>query len=139
MLQSTRLDNPLIMATTEIPLGILGMTNAPFSTEFYAWRRTEGLPFCHNQLSIPSDSLRWGSASTKGYFSAWQLAPNGFGCYIDVKVGALLIVIAKPKGDQQNWNRFTSIDLFGNNFQRHGSNTGLWDLEGVVLTPGTRM
>lgn len=132
-------DNPPIMTTVELPLGTLGMTDSALSTDFYAWRQTEGFPFCNDSKPIPADTLRCGFVATKGSFPGWKLSPNGFGVYFDVKVGSLLLVIAKPKGDGKIWNRFTHINMFVNNFHPHEPNTGLWDLEGVVLTPGTRM
>lgn len=144
MLEATRSESLHIMSTTDIAMplsGILeGMAYFPFSTDVHAWQDTENRSYCLPANPFPVESVRWGSASTKGSITGWKLAPHGFGHYIDVKVGSLLLIIAKSRpNDREAGKRFTDINLFANNFRPDKPNTDLWDLEAVVLMPGTRM
>lgn len=123
-----------------MPLNFSGVSSSHFSSDVVAWAQTEGEDFCDNGLAFPANGVRWGSASMKNAFSRWKIAPNGFGHYIDVKVGSLWVVIGKGKGGgDSGWNRLADIHLYGENFDPYNVNTDVWDLEAVVLTPGMRL
>lgn len=85
---------------------------------------------------MPAPHLRWGLCATKGASHLWHIDSNGFGTFIDVKTGQKLWIMAHPKEGRT----FADITLFlGDGYQLEEPNEGLWDLEAILLEPGTRM
>lgn len=108
------------------------MRMLPFSTDFAAWRATKGL----GGHTVPGD-LQWGFAATSGALSWLHLDSNGFGTYIDPQTGVKWWICLRKKG---HGHRFESCSepepFFGGKYE---VNAEQWDLEAVILTPGTRL
>ena len=91
--------------------------------------------------------MRWGIAATAGAVHWWHINSDGFGTYIDVKTGMKWWIVVKPKKCisfrgfyQYDFSEFGSIDLFTRaDYEVEEPNTPMWDLEAVMLTPGTRL
>jgi hypothetical protein len=73
-------------------------------------------------------------AATTGAVSFFHLDANGFATWIDVHTGAKYWILARPKKHHD----FTKMTLFtGHSYDQGGPNKDCWDLEAVLLLPGT--
>jgi len=134
MLECARMENGKCLNTFYF-LGVTGASSTPFSSDWYAWRQTEGLPFCHEDSQYPTHDMRWGLATTKGALQFWNLEGDGLGKYTDVLTGSQWWVIARPKG----MSRFAETTIYMDNFDPGCPNLHLWDLEAVVLKAGDKL
>lgn len=134
-----------ILNALQFPMPEEGLGFHPFSTDSVAWRGTKGWPDCNDQALPPAADIRWGLAATTGALHWWHIDSDGFGTYIDVKAGKKWWVVAKPKGrlpDQVgcDFSDFAHIDLFTeSHYEVEDPCLTLWDLEAILLTPGTRL
>ena len=80
--------------------------------------------------------IRWGLAATAGAISWSHVDSNGFGTYIDVKAGSKWWIVARRKGGQHS---FDVESFFNGDHEEDQVNMDRWDLEAVILTPGTRL
>lgn len=91
-----------------------------------------------NRCALPAPYeahvLGWGNAGTQHAFEAFRYAPAGFCSAIDVQAGAKLLIIARPKGLLRE-----PLPLKASRSVSLSDNLSSWDLEAVVLTPGTRL
>lgn len=134
MLESSRMENGKCL--NAIFPGITGTSSTPFSSDRYAWRQTEGLPFCHEDSQYPTHDMRLGLAATKGTFHFWRLDSDGLGKYIDIMTGMLWWIIAHPRRSSTG---FAKTTMYVDGFDPECPNLHLWDLEAVVLKPGDKM
>lgn len=134
MLESSRMENGKCL-NAFFP-GITGTSSTPFSSDRYAWRQTEGLPFCHEDSQYPTHDMRLGLAATKGTFHFWRLDSDGLGKYIDIMTGILWWIIARPRRSSKG---FAKTTMYVDGFDPECPNLHLWDLEAVVLKPGDKM
>lgn len=136
MLECSKLPDGKALNALQFPMGEEALARSPFSTEIEAWQATKGRPDCDGEDSMPAPHLRWGLCATKGASHLWHIDSNGFGTFIDVKTGQKLWIMAHPKEGRT----FADITLFlGDDYQLEEPNEGLWDLEAILLEPGTRM
>jgi hypothetical protein len=119
-----------------MPPGLRPEQHFPFSSDFFAWLRTLGNPFCYGPY--PVSDVRWGLVAFNGALHYFHVDSDGFGTWVEVKYGLKLWVIARPKSGGAP--SFTEIDAFLSSIGVGRSpNCELWDLECVVLEPGTRL
>ncbi|KAG2003769.1 hypothetical protein CC2G_004347 [Coprinopsis cinerea AmutBmut pab1-1] len=78
-----------------------------FLSDVAAWDYMVGLPWCGIRWEMPRSALKWGAAFTRGAFSPLQFSPYGFATYIEVKVGTIVVVVARPKDAKD----FASLDM----------------------------
>jgi len=86
-------------------------------------------------------------AATTGALHWWHIDSDGFGTYIDVKTGLKWWIVAKPKktisfqgSSHYDFSEFASTDLFTQSeYEVEAPSTSIWDLEAVLLSPGTRL
>jgi hypothetical protein len=117
-------------------MGEEALASSPFSTEIEAWQATKGRPDCDGDGPTPASHLRWGLCATKGASHLWHIDSNGFGTFIDVKTGQKWWIVACPKEERM----FADTKLFlGDKYEVERPNEDLWDLEAILLEPGTRM
>jgi len=136
-----------ILNALQFPMPEQGLGENPFATDSVAWCGTKGWPDCGEAVLPPTSDIRWGLAATTGAVHWWHIDSDGFGTYIDVKAGMKWWIVAKPKAhislrgsSQHDFSEFGSIDLFTRpDYKMEDPNTSMWDLEAVVLTPGTRL
>ena len=82
-------------------------------------------------------SMRWGLVVTLGAHHLWHIDCNGFATYIDTQTGMKLWFVARPKESQAM--DFSSTSLFTEGFQLNAANLDRWDIEAVLLLPGSRL
>lgn len=130
-----------------------------FASERYAWSIADTMGFCKTG-TYPIEDMRWGLASTGDTEHDWHLDSDGFGSFVKIDTGKKLWHIATPKvsvketvdsglgqavkarqtGETtQSMDAFANIDLFTGNFAIDRVNSDLWDIEMVVLSPGTTL
>ena len=108
------------------------------STDLHSWDMTLDMPWCKRTDIFPSPITRWGLAATSGAHHLWHLDCDGFGTYVDVKVGAKLWIVARPK-DNESFEAFASTRLFIDGYDMAKPGSDRWILEAVLLEPGTRL
>jgi hypothetical protein len=111
----------------------------PLSTDSAAWNITKGTSGCRSEQQPPIGDIRWGLASTAGAISWFHIDSNGYATYLDARGGKKYVIIGRRKLDQGSLESFSEVDIFLNNFEMDEPNEGRWDLEAVVLPPGTRL
>lgn len=136
-----------ILNALQFPMPEEGLGINPFSTDSVAWRGTKGWRDCNELALPPTADIRWGLAATTGALHWWHIDSDGFGTYIDVKAGMKWWIVARPKLQlqglsQYDFSDFARIDLFAGSkstYEMEDPCTSMWDLEAVLLTPGTRL
>jgi hypothetical protein len=117
-----------------------GMGFLKFSTDSAAWRATKGTKGCSQEETPPLASIRWGLAATAGALSWIHLDSNGFNTYVDVKAGYKWWIVLRRKGEVYYFESISEVDaFFDGNYDVDKPNDGKWDLEAVLLPPGTRL
>jgi hypothetical protein len=116
-----------------------GLGSHPFSTDAAAWNGTKGAANCEGKKPLPLSSIRWGIAATTGASHWWHVDSDGFGTYIDVKAGLKWWIVARRKGTGNGFESFGEVGTFMGSFHTDEPNDDMWDLEAVILHPGTRL
>ncbi|KAH6888288.1 hypothetical protein BKA70DRAFT_1027610, partial [Coprinopsis sp. MPI-PUGE-AT-0042] len=123
-----------------MPPGLRPEHNFPFSSEHVAWLRTLGNSFCFD--TYPTSHMRWSLVAFNGALHYLHIDSDGFGTWLEVKHGLKLWVIVCPKDGSASGPvpSFTEIDGFLKFFgQGDLPNSDRWDVEAVVLKPGSRL
>jgi hypothetical protein len=117
-----------------------GMGMLPFSTDSAAWKATKGAVGCGQEEAPPLADFRWGLAATTGALSWLHMDSNGFGTYVDTKAGRKWWIILRRKGHGHNFESYSEVKaFFSGKYQVDEPNFDEWDLEAVILSPGTRL
>jgi hypothetical protein len=112
----------------------------PFSTDVAAWNGIKGTHNCPADQRLPIGDIRWALAATAGALSWWHIDSNGFATYLDAKAGKKLIMVGRRKScGANNLESFSEVDIFLKKFEVDLPNADRWDLEAVILAPGTRL
>ncbi|KAH6883713.1 hypothetical protein BKA70DRAFT_1446713 [Coprinopsis sp. MPI-PUGE-AT-0042] len=86
-----------IVNALNLPLtpGLRPEQKFPFSSEYVAWMRTLGNSLCLD--AYPTSHTRWSLVAFDGALHYLHIDSDGFGTWVEVKHGAKLWVIARPK------------------------------------------
>ena len=133
-----------ILNALQFPMPEEGLGTNPFSTDSVAWRGTKGWRDCDEMVLPPTADIRWGLAATTGALHWWHIDSDGFGTYIDVKAGMKWWIVARPKDStrlsHQDFTQFARTDIFmTSDYRMEEPCKSMWNLEAVLLTPGTRL
>lgn len=130
-----------ILNALQFPLGETDLSPMSFTTETHAWKATKDTAFCKADQLFPGDDLRWGLAATSGALHWYHIDSDGFGTFVDVKTGKKYWMCGRPKHSQGIDSKpFSGISTFINeSYDVNIPSTDRWDIEAVVLTPGTRL
>jgi hypothetical protein len=107
------------------------------ASDIAAWSSTLEESFCKRRVRLPERHTRWITAATSNAFGVWTEEALGFCAYLNVVNGLLWVLIGKPKG--QGGRNFTNISNPARSFDPVASNTGLWDVESVLLCEGSQL
>ena len=107
-----------------------------FASDLVAFVATVDLPMCGRNVSFPMASTRWGLAATSDAHHLWHIDCNGFCTYIDTQTGAKWWIVGKPKPGSSH---FSDTALFMDEYDMSQPNLDRWDLEAVLLLPGSRL
>lgn len=128
-----------IVNALDFPMAEQALGSYPFSTDSAAWNGTKGAADCKRNKVPPLDSIRWGIAATAGALHWWHVDCDGFGTYVDTKTGLKWWIVARRKGTEHGFKSFGEVNTFLDTYQPDEPNEGAWDLEAVILHPGTRL
>ena len=119
------------------PLPLSAIKRDKLCGDVEAWCLMEGLPYCHNNAFYPTSVMRWGLAATSGARHWVHVDCDGLGTYINVLCGLKLWLVFKPHlhGEPDS---MAHVDLFLDDFDP-AVVVKTWDVEAVLLTPGTRL
>jgi hypothetical protein len=133
-------ENGKILNALHFPMPEKGMGMQPFSTDSAAWVCTKGAAGSRQSQAPPLADFRWGLAATTGALSWWHVDSDGFGTYVDTKAGLKWWIVARRKGKEHDFESFSEADtFFDGRYEVDEPNQDKWDLEAVVLHPGTRL
>jgi hypothetical protein len=107
-----------------------------FASDLVAFNATVDLPMCGRTVLFPVASTRWGLAATSGAHHLWHIDCDGLCTYIDTQAGLKWWIVARPKNGSTHFSHTT---LFTEDFQINAANLNKWDLEAVLLPPGSRL
>jgi hypothetical protein len=139
LLASAQEDGKILNALY-FPMSEQGLGFWPFSTDSAAWRATKGAKGCSQEETPPLASIRWGLAATAGALSWIHLDSNGFPTYIDIKAGFKWWIVLRRKGEAHFFESVSDVfGFFEGNYDVDKPNHDKWDLEAVLLPPGTRL
>ncbi|KAG6887431.1 hypothetical protein C0992_012277 [Termitomyces sp. T32_za158] len=130
-------DHPKALSGLDFPLCHDPFPVQKFSSDFWAWTEVQGKGFCKSRNPYPVPEMRWGLASTSGTYHYFHLDANGYGTFVVVDCGCKLWFLASPRGGEEAG--FDSIDMYAVDFEASEPNLNLWNLELVVLKPGTKL
>ena len=122
-----------ILNGLDFPMASASHPPTEFASDLAAFITTLDLPFCGRNIGFPAMSSRWGLAATAGAFHLWHTDCNGFATYIDTQTGYKWWVLAQPKQPSD----FADTSLFTEKFAVDAPNGDVWDMEAVLLTPGS--
>ncbi len=129
--------NSVIINGLSFPLPLSAIKRDKLSSKIEAWRLTEGLPFCKRKALYPTSEMQWGLAVTAGARHWVHIDCDGLGTFVNVLCGLKLWMLFKPHlhGEPDST---AHVDLFLDDFDPAVA-VKTWDVEAVLLTPGTRL
>ena len=119
-----------------LPNGVCPSSSTSFTSDLATFTATVYLLFCGRSVSFPMASTRWGLAATAGAHHLWDIDCNGLCTYIDMQTGLKWWIVAKPT---QESIPFSDPTLFTKEYDISAANLEKWDLEAVLLCPGSRL
>ena len=125
------------MSTTLIPSPLIDTPGQiSWASDQRAWLDTIDLPYCKRHIAPPLSHLRWAVAATNGSLGEWRVGSEGSITYLDVMIGSLWLIVARPKaGDEDGF----ASSLFYSLMSPVAINNNLWDMQSIILTTGNRM
>lgn len=135
LLKSHRSPNGKILNALDFPLPNRGIRPPEtIATDTLAYHETLDDPYCGRSTLPPLSDLSWGLAATSHCFHYWHIDTDGFSTSIVSQTGDKYWVVARPKAGRS----FASTDIYTNgNYAIDEVNAELWDIEAILLTPGT--
>ncbi|KAF8170798.1 hypothetical protein BJ912DRAFT_840117, partial [Pholiota molesta] len=138
ILDASRSPDSKILNALEFPDPFAGIERSTFSSDSHALAsiyRQEGWV----KTAIPTEHVRWGLAATAGAFHRWHIDSDGFGTFIDPVAGSKWWIVACPRGNlEHDWFQETKW-LKNDAFDLDKDGKGLFDVEAIVLQPGSRL
>jgi hypothetical protein len=129
-------ENTKILNGLDFPMLSAPHPPTSFASDLAAFNATVDLTTCSRNILFPVASTRWGLAATSGAHHLWHIDCDGFCTYIDTQAGQKWWIVARPKNGSADFSRTT---LFTEHFDINTANLNKWDLEAVLLLPGSRM
>jgi hypothetical protein len=129
-------DGSKILNALDFPMPAAPHPPTAFASDIAAFNTTIDLPMCGRNVLFPAMSTRWGLAATSGAYHLWHIDCNGFSTYIDTQTGKKWWIVARPKKGSAH---FSDTELFMKGFDIDGANLNKWDIEAVLLLPGSRL
>lgn len=138
LLEASKSLDSRILNALDIPDPFSGYERSSFSSDSHALAsvfRQEGWA----KKAIPIEDIRWGLAATTGAFHHWHVDSDGFGTFIDLIAGSKWWIVARPIGDlKHDWSTGTSW-LKNKAFDLDRDGKGMFDVEAILLQPGSRL
>jgi hypothetical protein len=135
---SAKAANGNIIGTRQTPIYPSDYPPPPsLATDQVAWKYTLELPYCKRRVPFPGMHTHWQSAATRNAFSPWITPSEGFCTFINAVLGHQWVVIGKAKEGSKSLLGSTSHRL--PDFNPFGVNNDLWNIDAVLLQPGSQL
>jgi hypothetical protein len=138
LLDSTKAINGNIIGTKRVSM--LPSDYPPpqsLASDVTAWNYTDEEPYCKRRIHFPELQTRWVSAATHRAFGEWMEEKHGFCSYINILAGSVWVVISKPQ--VEGGRIFADIATLTDPMDPAASNSGLWDVEAILLEEGSQL
>lgn len=104
------------------------------ATCVFAFNETLDDPHCKRSSAFPLSDMYWGLAATVNCFHQFHIDADGFGTFIAPQTGSKYWLLARPKAGRS----FSETGLYvDSDYEIDKMNMELWDVEAVLLRPGT--
>ena len=137
ILASVREEGSAILNALSFPLPLSEIRKSAFSSDAEAWRITEDLPYCEQDVLYLTADVRWGLVATAGGRHWIHVDCDGLCTIIDPLTGAKLWLLFTP-AEKLSDLIFADVDQFFNGFDVTNP-PDYWAVEAVYLKPGTRL
>ncbi len=139
MLACSKLKGGKSANALNLPLPLGAFNANALSTDTIAWR--DGNKYNPEKVvHYPAESMKWGLAALGGALHPIHIDAHGTGTFVEPLTGAKWWIIAVPLAPSVGFGQFADVtQFFSEYFDLDKSGEGLWRLEAVLLTPGTRM
>lgn len=139
MLTCSQMKNSKSLNALHLPLP-LGTFNANLlSTDVVAWR--DGKKYNPEKvIHYPATDTKWGLVALSGALHPIHIDAHGVGTFVEALTGAKWWILAVPLDPSAGFGQFADVSqFFSEYFDLDKSGEGLWRLEAVLLTPGSRL
>ena len=138
MLDCSQQADGKVLNALSFPMPGAATTPEAFTSDLAAWQQTTGEPGCSPRVARPTGDMRWGTCATCGAWHGHHIDSDGSGSYIEVQDGKKLWVTSDHSVADND--TLSEIGIFFNSeFSVDNGAPELWNLEAIVLVPGTRM
>lgn len=124
-----------ILNGLDFPMPWLGQYPTSFATDVVAFNSTVDMPLCNRNVMYPSTSTKWGLAATTGAHHLWHIDCDGFGSVINNKTGFKWWIVGQPMPGHD----FSKPSEYLDDYDINAVNDNKWQLEGMLLVPGSRL
>ena len=92
-----------------------------------------------SKQTVSTEHLHWKLAATKDAYHVWHLDSDGCATFVNVVSGSKWWIVARPKGTL-DCDTFNTTSLFVHkDFHLDSPCTDLFDVEAVLLQPGSQL
>jgi hypothetical protein len=126
-----------ILNVLDLLIAIASSSPKGLSSDWAAFQCILQAPMCKKRVEYPVVDMVWGLAAMAGAVSYFHIDANGLVTWIDVKTGSKYWILAKPK--PKKTLNFATTSLFTCHYDQEAVNKDRWDLEAVLLLPGSRL
>ncbi|KAG6848894.1 hypothetical protein H0H93_013120 [Arthromyces matolae] len=112
-------------------------TCIPWSTDAIAWRETRGRPYCPPLEPFPVSDVRWWLAATPTTLHHWHIDASGMNTILRVETGGKLWVVGLPKSGR--FEEYAQTRMYDRDYDLSSVNSDRWDLEMIVMGPGSTL
>jgi hypothetical protein len=131
------MENGKVLDALPFPMINMGIQNDAFASDVASWNKTLGEPICKHEASMPVGDIRWSHCATCGAFHTFRINGHGLGMFIDVLHGSKWCIFPSIIHGPNTFAGITSF--FEENFELDIEAATMYDLEAVMLIPGTRL
>ncbi|TEB27312.1 hypothetical protein FA13DRAFT_1712685 [Coprinellus micaceus] len=121
-----------VMRSAQFPISVTVLVPKIFGSDFMAWDATFNRPWCRRH-EIPLNTLRFGCVATASSYEDFRVAVHGFGLYLEVRTGALWLLLG-DRGEEES--------IVPREHSFHGGNVHYEPVRleagsGITIRPGT--
>ena len=139
MLACSKLKNGKSVNALSLPLPLGAFNANALSTDTVAWR--DGNKYNPKRVvHYPAKDMKWGLVALRGALHTTHIDAHGVGTFVEPLTGAKWWIMAVPLDHSVGFSQFADVSqFFSEHFDLDKSGEGLWRLEAVLLTPGSRL
>lgn len=126
-----------ILNALEFPMSLGDCIVGDLSTDFYAMKET--FVEVERNAAYPASAFIFGLCGLEGAETKWHLDPEGAPTVIDPMTGEKWWIVYRAKGSQNPWQFAHISQFYSSHFDLDKPISEMWDIEAVLLTPGTRL